>query len=105
MLGYEGYALTKTDNMPDNDFLQSGYLSWNDYKLSSGRAVGLYDVDSGSTFVFSSSDARHVSHLAENGITVGQVKPSGFRAYVDTLRLGGKDLTYDRNAKAYSFTF
>ena len=104
VLGYEGYALTKTDNMPDNDFLQSDYLSWNDYKLSSGRAVGLYDVDGGSTFVFSSSDARHVSHLAENGITVGQVKPSGFRAYVDTLRLGGKDLTYDRNAKAYYAT-
>ena len=104
VLGYEGYALTKTDNMPDNDFRQSYYLSWNDYNLSSSRAVGLYDVDSGSTFVFSSSDARHVSHLAENGITVGQVKPSGFRAYVDTLRLGGKDLTYDRNAKAYYAT-
>ena len=105
VLGYTGYAITKTDNLPADNYLQSDYLSWNDYSLSSGHAIGLYDVDSGSTFVFSSSDARHIQHLADNGISVGgTVKPSGFRAYIDTLRLNHKDLIYDKTAKAYYAT-
>lgn len=54
-----GYTIAKKDNLPETNYYQSQYLYWNDYKLTGYRAVGLYNVDNGSTFVFYSSDKRH----------------------------------------------
>ena len=97
-----GYTIAKKDNLPETNYYQSQYLYWNDYKLNEYRAVGLYNVDNGSTFVFYSSDKRHYNHLIEQGISFNGERPTeGFPAYVDSLRVNGKDLTYDSTAKQY----
>lgn len=97
-----GYTIAKKDNLPETNYYQSQYLYWNDYKLTGYRAVGLYNVDNGSTFVFYSSDKRHYNHLIEQGISFNGERPTeGFPAYVDSLRVNGKDLTYDSTAKQY----
>lgn len=97
-----GYTICKLDNLPGTSWSsQSSYLYWNDYDLGTSRMVGLYDVDEGSTFVFSSADPRHLAYLMQQGVTIEGVKPEGFRAFVDSIRLGGKDLVYDGASNSY----
>lgn len=120
---YPGYAITKLDNLATegntgggqggfgpgggggSQSSQSEYTSWNDYFAT---YIGLYDTDSGSTFVFSSSDSRHTDYLATQGITFegGGGKPSTvtFSAATDSLRLDGKQLVYDKRNKQYMAT-
>ena len=97
-----GYTIEKKDNLPESDYYQSNYLYWNDYKLNGNRAIGLYNVDNGSTFVFYSSDKRHYNYLIQQGISFNGERPTeGFQAYVDSIRIAGKDLTYDSSSKQY----
>lgn len=98
-----GYTLEKKDNLPSSSIYQSNYLYWNDYNLNSnGRAIGLYSVDNGSTFVFYSSDERHYKYLVQQGISFNGERPAeGFQAYVDSIRIGGKALTYDNHDKQF----
>ena len=97
-----GYTIMKKDNLPESNIYQSTYLYWNDYKLTDYRAVGLYNVDNGSTFVFYSSDKRHYNHLIEQGISFNGERPAeGIAAYADSIRVNGKDLTYDSTNKQY----
>ncbi len=99
---YEGYTIGKLDNLPSfENWMQSSYLYWNDYDTADGRLIGLYDVDNGSTFVFLSSDNRHVQHLLSNGVTFEGTESSGFNAYVENVRINGKDLIYDTKSKAF----
>lgn len=119
---YKGYTLCKLDNLPSSSTgtgsgsgwgggwgggtnwnTQSSYLYWNDYN---GANIGLYDVDDGSTFVFASSDERHVSHLAENGITFGGGGGSvtgNLYTKLDSIKIDGKDLVYDKSAKMFYY--
>lgn len=102
--GYTGYTVEKLDNLSSTSWNQSSYLYWNDYDLDTSRGVGLYDVDEGSSFVFQSTDQRHIDHLLANGVTLPGLQPTGFRAYADSVRLGGKDLVYDTKDKVYYAT-
>lgn len=97
-----GYTIEKLDNLPGSGWTsQSSYLYWNDYDLGTNRVVGLYDVDAGSTFVFSSADSRHLAYLMQQGVVIEGVEPEGFRAFVDSIRLGGKDLVHDYASDSY----
>lgn len=110
-----GYSLTKLDNLytastggggrpgqGGETSTQSQYNSWNDYN---GSGVGLYDVDGGSLFVFTSSDQRHIDYLKQQGIEIegGGTNPSGasLSEALDSIRFGGKDLIYDKTSKHY----
>ncbi len=100
-----GYTICKADNLPNNSdnngwwgSYQSSYLYWNDYNDTN---ICLYDVDAGSTFIFSSSDERHLEHLLENGITFDGVTPAGLKAYAKDIRINGKEITFDKGEKAY----
>ena len=100
---YPGYTIEKMDNLIQTDPTQSEYTCWNDY---SGSAIGLYSVDPGSTFVFASSDRRHIVHLAAQGITfddTGDIDPGklGFTAVIDSLRLNNKQLVFDNASGNY----
>lgn len=106
-----GYALCRQDNL-DNGGQGGGmwdgtnsYRYWND---NNGSFICLYDLDNGSTFVFTSSDARHLDYLKRQGITPGTgggggtTVPTGdIAAYCDTLRLNGKELVYDSKSQTY----
>lgn len=114
---YPGYALCKLDNLASSggsggygggygpgSNSQSEYTYWNDYN---GTYIGLYDADDGSTFIFTSSDSRHTDYLATQGITFsGGEKPStvNFTTAIDSLRLDGKELVYDKRNKQYMAT-
>lgn len=104
---YPGYNIEKLDNLPGtlvNGYEQSQYTCWNDYQLTSYSGIGLYDGnDSGSTFVFTSSDERHLSHLASHGIIFNGYQPTGFTSYVDSIRINGKDLVYDSSEKVFYY--
>ncbi len=101
-----GYTICKADNLPDNSGsnngwwgnYQSSYLYWNDYNDTS---ICLYDVDAGSTFIFSSSDERHIEHLVSNGITFDGMVTTGIKNYATDIRINGKEITYDKGEKAY----
>lgn len=101
-----GYSLHKLDHLFDEDDAslkeQSEYNYWNDYN---GDHIGLYDMDAGSTFIFASSDSRHIDNLKEQGITFdgtgGQTTTVSFKTALDSLRLGGKELIYDEWGKQY----
>lgn len=101
--GLSGYTLCKKDNLSDMNWSQSSYLYWNDYSLPGGHGVGLYDVDEGSVFVFASSDERHLEWLQENGIDAGggTGRPTSFKSYLTHLKIGGRELTYDKTSKEY----
>ena len=97
-----GYTICKADNLPGADgYNQSSYLYWNDYNLSTSHVIGLYNLDAGCTFVFYSSDRRHLNHLLANGVPLDNVPADGFKAYVYSIQLNDKDLTYDRIADRY----
>lgn len=113
---YPGYTFCKLDNLPSSSSTgggwgggwgggswnsQSSYLYWNDYALSSSRAVGLYDLDGGCTFTFYSSDTRHRDYLLQQGIDFTGKASQSMSAYVDTLFIGGKGLVYDSHDKVY----
>ncbi len=117
-VAYNGYTLCKLDNLPSSSSdtgwgggwggnwgysSQSSYLYWNDYnKGSYGRMIGLYDADAGSTFVFSSSDTRHVTYLQQQGIDFGvDITPTSLQSMVDSLILGEKELVYEGSKKEY----
>lgn len=99
-----GYTLKKLDNLPGTSIGgvdQSRYLYWNDYNKS---GIGLYDLDGGSTFVFYSSDQRHIDYLQQLGIDIGSSTDDNVKALrqvVDSIRVGGKDLVYDTSAREY----
>ncbi len=112
-----GYGITKTDNKTSTGGNQGGwggpggggpggwgnidYAYWNDY---SNTFIGLYSLDDGGTFVFTSSDKRHVSMLNAAGITFktgSQTNTTNLHAAVDSIRIGGKDLIYDTSSKLY----
>lgn len=111
---YSGYAIGKMDNLESTGGQggfgggygfnqQSEYRYWNDYN---GAAIGLYDVDDGSLFVFTSADSRHLDYLRENGITFdGSSVPtaSTVNSALDSIRLDDKALVYDKNAKMYYY--
>lgn len=116
---YPGYSVAKMDNLSSStggqtgpggwgggggwgQSQQSSYIYWNDY---SGSYVGLYDLDDGGTFVFTSSDSRHVDWLKENGIIFDGSLPSkvSFTTAVDSLRLADKQLVYDQTSKGYFY--
>lgn len=105
---YSGYAICKQDNLPEEGsteiWAQSSYLFWNDYNLGDKNVIGLYNCDEGSTFVFCSSDNRHLEHLLENGITFDGTVISSFKSCIDSLRLNDKDLVYDQKNKNYMFS-
>ncbi len=44
-----------------------------------------------------------MQHLLDNGLSFEGVTPTGFKAYVDSVRIDGKDLIYDVRAKAYYY--
>lgn len=111
--GLAGYAIGKMDNLETSGNTgwgggwggnqQSEYDYWNDY---SGTSIGLYDVDDGSLFVFTSADARHVAYLKEKGITFdGSSTPttSSVNTALDSIRLDDKSLVYDKNSKTYYY--
>ncbi len=108
---YKGYALCKLDNISysTSGTQQSSYLYWNDYDLDgSNHVVGLYNVDAGSVFVFSSSDKRHVQLLQKNGITFADAEvepetPTSFRQALDSLQFDNKELVYDEGSSSYFF--
>jgi len=100
-----GYALSKQDNRyddTDSDLKeQSEYLYWNDYN---GTKIGLYDMDEGSTFVFTSSDTRHYNALKEQGVTFDGSTPissTTFGAAFDSIRIATKQIVYDSWQKGY----
>ena len=100
-----GYALCKLTDLATTSTgggrnQQSSYVYWNDY---SANAIGLWkEVDSGSTFVFLSDDRRHLESLVNQGIDIeGGTTAVSFHQAVDTLRLQGKDLVYDRRSSTY----
>lgn len=114
---YTGYSVVKMDNISTStgetgpgggwgggwgQNQQSSYRYWNDY---SGNYVGLYDLDEGGTFVFTSSDSRHVDWLKENGITFDGSTPTtfNFTSAIDSLRLANKQLVYDKRSKGYFY--
>lgn len=116
---YPGYGVCRADNVAtgdngDDSFWGSSssnaYNYWNDYNRS---YVGYYSLDPGSTFVFTSSDQRHVAHLKQAGITFngtgggdnpdpnpGHTVVNLYQA-VDSIRLADKDLIYDSTSKLY----
>lgn len=108
---YKGYALCKLDNLSysSSGTQQSSYLYWNDYNLDeTNHVVGLYDVDGGSVFVFSSSDKRHVQLLQKNGITFPNTEvepeaPTSFRQALDSLQFDNKEVAYDEGSSSYFF--
>lgn len=100
---YPGYYLCKVNESWDA-MLDSQFRYWNQYRRGNSYFVGLYDLDSGSTFLFASADQRHIDHLVNNGLEInGQEKPTGFNVYVDSLRINDKDLIYDKREKVYYF--
>lgn len=119
-----GYGICKKDNLNTDTGTGGGwgggggwpgggwtyddtYTYWNDYSYST-RFIGLYSLDAGSTFVFLSSDKRHIDNLASAGITFPSKPDTGETAVAlysvtDTLRLAEKDVVYDKTSKAYFF--
>lgn len=107
---YPGYYLKKTTDTSGNNWGWGGpgggqststSLYWNDYN---GTQIGFYSLDGGSTFVFESSDERHLEYLKENGITFGDVTAKqSFRNVVDSIRFDQKDLVYRKDTKTYMF--
>lgn len=99
---YPGYYLCKVEQSSWGwDMGTSKY--WNDFQSGLTPYIGLYDLDSGSTFVFYSSDPRHLEHLSENGIVFEGEAPVGFKAYADSIRINDKDLVYNKSDKSYFF--
>jgi len=97
-----GYTICRqTDRETTNGSEDGPRNYWNDYAQEYFSYVGLYACDGGSTFMFSSSDPRHLSHLVANGINIGGTSSSLFSAYVDSLRIDGKDLVFDTSEKVY----
>ncbi len=101
-----GYTICKQDNTGvsyngGTPTYQSAYLYWNDL---SQTGICLYDVDAGSTFVFESADTRHISYLLNQGIRFDGYVPSTVEGFVDSLRIGGKDLVYDLSANEFFAT-
>lgn len=98
-----GYAIGKADNKSNNSWgwgsttTQSSYYYWNDYQ---GTKIGLYNVDEGSTFVFTSSDSRHLESLLSQGIRVEGVAVPLTMA-LDSVRLNNKQLVYDQSEGVY----
>ena len=99
-----GYAIGKADNKTTSSWgwggtstTQSSYYYWNDY---SGTKIGLYSVDGGSTFVFTSSDSRHLESLLSQGINVaGAAVP--LTMALDSVRINDKQLIYDQSEGVY----
>ncbi len=107
---YKGYIICKLDNLSysSSGTQQSGYLYWNDYDLGTSNVVGLYDVDRGSVFVFSSADSRHIQLLQKNGITFSDTSvepetPTSFRQALDSLQFNNKEVVYDEGSSSYFF--
>lgn len=102
---YPGYIIEKLDNLASTtSSTQSNYRYWNDYNLGSYRGIGLYDGnDNGSTFVFSSSDERHLEYIQSCGITIEGYQPTGVTAYIDSIRINDKDLVYDTGDKIFYY--
>ena len=103
---YPGYAIYKRDNLSDTDASQSKYMYWNDYNLNTYSCIGLYDCDSGSTFVFYSSDLRHKNYLESQGIDfdgTGGKGSEGLTEWTEDIRLNDKSLIYDVEEGAYYY--
>lgn len=108
---YSGYTIEKLTQRPVYEYSdywwqdpvitngQSQYLCWNDCQDAYICLYSMYDP--GSTFVFYSQDLRHARHLMENGITFPGVELMGFRSFIDTLRINGKELFYDEVEETY----
>ena len=117
-LSTSGYGICRTDNL-DNNGSEGGnggwggwggwewgdtqtYTYWNDYSKS---YIGLYSLDTGSTFVFTSSDQRHIDLLKRSGITFSGSRPDvgtvALHTALDSLQIGGKEVVYDRKALIY----
>lgn len=80
------------------------YHFWNSYEGSSDPYIGLYEEkDQGNTFIFASSDQRHLELLLDAGFQFDdiQMTVSSVKGCVDSLTIGGKDLVYDKTAKKY----
>lgn len=113
-LSTNGYGICRTDNIETDNWNggewgdgnwgwedESSYTYWNDYNR---QYVGLYTLDAGSTFVFASSDKRHIDLLNQQGITFTTIPEEGTTrlfAAVDSLQLGGKELVYDKSSLTY----
>lgn len=122
-VGNNGYGICKKDNLSSSGngggwgggygpggggwTFDDNYTYWNDYNYTT-RFIGLYTLDSGSTFIFLSSDQRHIDNLASAGITFPAKPDTGDKAVAlysvtDTLRLNAKDLVYDKTSKSYFY--
>ncbi len=92
-----GYYLKKKSHAYDD---LEGYDYWNNYN---NNHIGLWkELDPGCSFVFYSSDVRHLEHLAQNGIQIEPVTPQGsIMAFVDSIRINHKDVTYDLDTRNF----
>ena len=102
---YPGYTIQKLDKLPSQDASQSAYLYWNDYNKQSYHCVGLYDLDGGGTFIFSSSDSRHRQYLESMGLRFNgsSSSKSELSAYIDSIRIDDKDLVLDSDEGVYYY--
>ena len=100
---YPGYTIGKIDDLLADDNTQYEKNYWNDYQ---GTSIGYWDIDAGSTFVFASSDTRHLQHLAKQGIVfegtgIEEPQAGNFKLAIDSLRLNDKQLVYDALSGQY----
>lgn len=73
---------------------------WNDFYET---AVGMYSLDGGCTFVFASSDSRHIAMLESAGYDFSDMLQNTqlVSQYIDSLRINGKMPIYDKRNKTY----
>ncbi|MGN0086508.1 MAG: CotH kinase family protein [Alloprevotella sp.] len=98
---YPGYYLKRNPQNSWGNGNNSDKQYWNDF---SNSYIGYWSCDEGSTFVFCSDDERHISYLQEQGISFSGTQPTGFKAYISSLRVNEKDLIYDKLSGAYFFS-
>ena len=100
---YPGYTIGKVDDQQAEGNTQYEKNYWNDYE---GTKIGYWDIDAGSTFIFASSDTRHLQHLAKQGIVfegtgIEEPQAGTFQMAIDSLRLNDKQLVYDTWSNLY----
>ena len=94
----EGYTVGVATCSANSQWGTSTHTYWNDYN---GNFVGFYTVDAGSTFIFCSTDRRHVEYLASQGVELDGYASDRFDTYVSALRINDKTPATDAEDGSY----
>ncbi len=100
--GYGIYVAKCSDNKNGSSTIETNNKYWNDYCQTN---ICFFSLDSGSTFIFYSSDERHRHFLSQNGIYVPQTGSSGnvldVLSALENFSINRKAVVFDKKYSNY----